>query len=69
MIDRKFLLRTNLVNRAWTESFYGVEDEELRKFFDQEEKVIPLQQRVVYDELKVISDEISKTSVDKSNST
>lgn len=61
MIDRKFLLRTNLVNRAWTESFYSFEDEELRKFYDQEEKVIPLQQRVVYDELKVISDEISKT--------
>ena len=61
MIDRKFLLRTNLVNRAWTESFYSFDDEELRKFYDQEEKVIPLQQRVVYDELKVISDEISKT--------
>lgn len=67
MIDRKFLLRTNLVNRAWTESFYSFEDEELRKFYDQEEKVIPLQQRVVYDELKVISDEISKISVDKSS--
>lgn len=61
MVDRKFLLRTNLVNRVWTESFYSFEDEELRKFYDQEEKVIPLQQRVVYDELKVISDEISKT--------